>query len=158
MTLTAFIILNVVNVIIGTGKSILLVKGNRWQAAFMSALDKGIYTVILLAIATADIDGIAKVLVSAACTFIGVFIAKTIEQHFAKDKLWKIELTVRKEFADDLKGKLDECGIANSYDKIGSHTRFACYAYTKEESSKVHSLGKQYNAKFFISESVAQFI
>lgn len=144
-----FIILNIVNVIFQTIKSLLTTKGNKWSAAIGNAIAYGVYTVLLVYMAC-DLSLWAKVLVVGGCNLIGVFVVKLIEEKLQKERLWKIEVTIPTEFTE----AVDLLGVPHSYITISpKHTLFNFYCATQKESQRVREIISQYNAKYFITET-----
>lgn len=150
--LVFFIILNIINVILQTVKSLLTNKGGKWSAAVGNAIAYGVYT-ILLVYMTCELSLSAKVIVVGGCNLIGVFIVKYIEEKMQKDKLWKIELTVRKEKQLDLLAELSKNKISFNYSIVGKWALFNCYCPTRIESGIVKEIAKKYDAKFFANET-----
>lgn len=151
--LIIFIVLNVVNVIIQTVKSILTIKGGKWTAALVNAIAYGLYTVVVVYM-VCDLPLMLKAGIIAAANLIGVYVVKLIEEKKQKDKLWKVEATVNSKFLENLDYNLTNSFIPHSFVKLSDkHTLFNCYCATKEESKKVKELFEIYEAKFFVSES-----
>ena len=97
-----FIVCTFANVIISTIKSVMTIKGGKVAAAVWNALAFGLYAYIVVLTATAPVSTIWKVAITAGCNLIGVFCVKLVEEKLRKDKIWKLELTVRNEFTDFL--------------------------------------------------------
>ena len=83
-----FVILNFINVLINTARSLTTVKGGKWIASLMNALCYGYYTVIIVITATYDIPLPLKIVAVAIVNFIGVFCIKLGEEKIQKEKLW----------------------------------------------------------------------
>ncbi len=145
-----FILLNIVNVIIQTVKSLATIKGGKWTAALVNAGAYGLYTIVLV-YTMCDLPLMWKALIVALCNLVGVFVVKLIEEKSAKDKLWKIEVTVRNEVAEELHNRMAE--VSHHYVPVGKKTKFEFYCDTKEESAKVKEMVKDYGAKYFVAES-----
>lgn len=148
-----FVVLSIVNVIGGTIKSILTVNGNRIVASLTNAFYFGFYTVVLVYM-NCDLTLWQKVAVTAVCNFIGVFIVKSIEQKMRKDRLWKIEFTVKNADSNvaQIDSKLESMDIPHGYNVIGKHTMFSCYCATQSDSVKVRELIESVGGKYFVSE------
>lgn len=149
-----FILCTAVNVILSTIKSILTVKGNKWVAALINALTYGFYSYVIILTNIEGISTLTKMGITAACNFVGVLIVKDCEERFRKDRLWKIEFTVKgAHTAEDANAELEHKRITHSYFPAGSHYVFNCYCATKRESEKVREVIRAFNGKYFITES-----
>ena len=109
-----FVILNIVNVIIQTIKSIATVKCGKGMAAFVNAVAYGLYTVVVVYM-VCDLPLWLKVVVIAICNLIGVFFVKWGEEKARKDKLWKIEATVYDAYTESLHEDLKRKDIPHNY-------------------------------------------
>lgn len=149
--LAFFIIINVVNVILQTVKTLLTNKGGKWSASIGNAVAYGVYT-ILLVYMTCDLSLMAKVLIVGGCNLVGVFVVKLIEEKMQKTKMWKIEVTVPTSEAEALDKDL-QC-IPHSFITLSpKHTLFNFYCENKEASRKVKEIIDKHNAKYFASEA-----
>lgn len=83
-----FVILNFVNVLINTARSLTTVKGGKWIASLMNALCYGYYTVIIVITALYEIPLPLKIVAVAFVNFVGVFCIKLGEEKIQKEKLW----------------------------------------------------------------------
>lgn len=151
--LITFIILNVVNVILQTVKSIVTVKCDKVAAAVVNAVTFAVYTVVLVYM-SCELSTIAKALVVGACNLIGVYIVKAIEEKTNKDKLWKIEMTCPTEYHDHIIQALLVHGLSyNTYAIDDRYFGVNVYAPTQKESEKTKLIVSKYNVKYFVSES-----
>jgi hypothetical protein len=91
--LTIFIVLNIINVIIQTVKSIATVKCGKVSASIINAVAYGLYTVVTVYMLCELSLGL-KALIVALANLVGVYVVKLIEEKGRKDKLWKVEATV----------------------------------------------------------------
>lgn len=152
--LVLFIVLSVVNVILQTFKSLATVKCGKVGAALVNATAYGLYTVVLV-YTNADFPLWEKVLVTAVCNLVGVYIVKAIEEKARKDKLWKVETTVNCDDTFKVKLALRNAGL--SYSIISTNTKersvFNIYCPTKKESEKVKEILGNFDAKYFVTES-----
>ena len=108
--LIIFIVLNVLNVIIQTVKSICTIKCGKLMASFVNALAYGLYTVVLVYM-SCDLTTWTKALIVAVCNLIGVYVVKLFEEKMRKDKLWKIELTIKPNYTVLFTADLEKIGI-----------------------------------------------
>lgn len=146
--LILFIVLNVVNVILQTIKSIATVKCGRWMAAIINAVAYGLYTIVIV-YTNCDLNLWAKVAVVACANMVGVYVVKLIEEKMRKDKLWRIEATFKHD-ADIIDGTY----IPHSrIDLSSGYSVFTFYCATQAESAEVKKVVEKFNGKYFASES-----
>lgn len=150
--LILFVVMNVLNVIIQTVKSICTIKCGKAVAAVVNAVAYGLYTYIVV-LTMCDLPLLAKCLIVAGCNFVGVFVVKFFEEKARKDKLWKVEATVPLQYSKYLEITLENYGIAFNYVPIGKYNIFNIYCPTQEESLKVRKAMENKNIKYFVSES-----
>jgi uncharacterized protein YebE (UPF0316 family) len=149
--LLIFIVLSIINVIFSTIKSIVTIKSGPWVASIVSALYYGYYNIVLI-YTVADFPLWQKVVVTAGCNLVGVFIVKYGEERARKDKLWKVELTVPTEYKNAV--DFDLRTVPHSYIELSDkHTLFNFYCATQADSAKVKAIANQYEAKYFVAES-----
>lgn len=151
--LILFIVMNIVNVVIQTIKSIATIKCGKTAAALVNALAYGLYTYIIV-LTNCDLPLLAKCLIVASANFVGVWVVKLFEEKARKDKLWKVEATVWQNYTASLHKDLDIANIPHNYiDNIGKYTLFNVYCETQAQSIKAKAILDMYSAKYFISES-----
>ena len=151
--LIIFIVLNIFNVILQTVKSICTVKCGKTVAAIVNAVAFGLYTVVIIYTNT-DLPLIQKVLVVALSNLIGVYIVKWIEEKKRKEMLWKVEFTVLGKNTSAVANLLDLAHIPHNYiENVGKYTIFNTYCATQKQSESVKEIIKEYNAKYFVSET-----
>lgn len=149
--LVLFIILNIVNVIIQTAKSLVTVKCGKGAAAVINALAYGLYTIVVIYM-MCDLPLLLKAFIIAMCNLIGVYIVKLIEEKSTKDKLWKVEMTVKPRYAKELMETLDTLRIPYSYIDIEKYMLFNVYCETQKQSTVVKAIVERYHAKYFVAE------
>lgn len=151
--LILFIVLNIVNVIVQTVKSLATVKGGKAVAAIVNAFAFGLYTIVTVYM-MCDLPLFWKAGIVALCNLVGVFVVKWIEEKLRKDKLWKIEATIPAKWTEDLHEALVRVDIPhNYYPNVGKYTVFNLFCETQAESSLAKGLLDFHNAKYFVSES-----
>lgn len=148
--LIVFVILNAVNVIIQTVKSLATIKCKKFAAACVNALAYGLYTVVVV-YTVCDLPLWWKVVIVAVCNFIGVFFVKLFEEKFRKDKLWKVEATVPK--VADIIQSAKLLNIPLNYIDIEKFYLVNFYCATQQDSEIVKQWLKAHDAKYFVSES-----
>ncbi len=151
--LILFVVMNVLNVIIQTVKSICTIKCGKAVAAIVNAVAYGLYTYIVV-LTMCDLPLLAKCLIVAGANFVGVYVVKLIEEKARKDKVWKVECSVPTERAEIFKNWVQKRGLPFNYiENIGKYTIFNIYCYTQEDSAKAKVLMEHFTLKYFVSES-----
>lgn len=148
-----FVVLNVVNVIIQTVKSIATIKCGKVSAAIINAVAYGLYTVVLV-YTVCELDLWLKATVVAVANLIGVYVVKVLEEKARKDKLWKVEATVTPSDVGNVQAELDKLNIShNCFRTSGEYRVFNIFCPTQKESAQVKTILDKYHAKYFVSES-----
>ena len=150
--LITFVILNVLNVIIQTAKSIVTIKCGKGVAALVNAIAYGLYTVVLVYM-NCDIPLWEKVIVVGSANLIGVYIVKFFEEKSKKDKLWKIEFSLKKGYFNSAVDELNINDISYNSSIFGEYVTITAFANTQEETKIINNIVKKYNAKYFITET-----
>ena len=151
--LMVFIILNVVNVIIQTIKSIATVSWGKWGASIANAIAYSLYTVVVIFMNADGLGIMWKAIIIGLANLVGVYVVKVVEEKKRKIKLWKVEMTVDKEDFERLLTRARLEGLVLNYIDIEKWVLVNFYCETQEESTKVKELAKQYNTKYFVSET-----
>lgn len=150
--LITFVILNVLNVIIQTAKSIVTIKCGKGIAALVNAIAYGLYTVVLVYM-NCDIPLWEKVIVVGSANLIGVYVVKFFEEKSKKDKLWKIEFSLKKGYFDSAVKELNINDISYNFSTFGEYITITAFANTQEETKIISNIVKKNNAKYFITET-----
>ena len=151
--LFVFVVLNVLNVIIQTVKSIATIKCGAWAAASINALAYGLYTVVVVYMNADGLGIMWKAVIIGLANLLGVYVVKVLEEKNRKDKLWKVESTIKRTDTTALDHDLEEAKVPHNYVIVGNHTVFNCYCATQKESLAVKNILAKYNAKYFVTES-----
>lgn len=148
-----FVVLNVVNVVIQTVKSIATIKCGRVPAAIINAVAYGLYTIVVV-YTVCELPLWLKATVVAVANLVGVYIVKLLEEKKRKDKLWKVEATIPHTNTDQLHYELKVRNIPHNFiEDVGQYTVFNIYCETQKESAIAKVVLDQYHAKYFVSES-----
>lgn len=151
--LIIFIVLNVLNVVIQTARSIVTIKCGKTMAAIVNAIAYGLYTVVVV-YTVCDLPLWLKVVVVGLCNLVGVFFVKWGEEKARKDKLWKIEATIPTKYTETVHFDLNNLFIPNNYiPNVGKYSIFNIYCATQADSIRAKNIIDQYGAKYFVSES-----
>lgn len=151
--LLVFLFLSIINVIFSTIRSITTIKSGKVIASLVSGGYYAFYNVMLI-YTVADFPMWEKCLITFICNLIGVWFVKWVEEKMRKDKLWKVEVTVPNEQVESL---LADCLYMNiehySYWDAYKYKVFNFYCATQKESAGIRELLKNYNVKYFVTES-----
>lgn len=146
----AFLVAQLINVILSTLKSVITIKGGKGIAAISNAIAYGFNTIVIKVIA--DVDMWVAVIISIVCNLVGVYFALWLTEKMRKDQLWKITVTVPTENFELLTENLKESGISYiSYETTWNKYRVLdVFSKDKKESKIVKNLFNTYNAKYTI--------
>ena len=150
--LITFTVLNIVNVVLQTIKSIATFKCGKTMAAIINAVAYGLYTIVLV-YTVCDLPLMLKAAIVAICNFVGVWIVKYGEEKARKDKLWKIEVTIPSSQAEQMLADCEYYELTYNYVDIQKYYLFNFYCPTQKDSANVKKLLKAYDAKYFVVES-----
>lgn len=151
--LVLFIVLNIVNVVVQTIKSICTIRCDKVVAAIVNAVAYGLYTVVTIYM-LCDLPLMWKAFIVAMCNLIGVYVVKLIEERARKDKLWKVEATVPKDRLAELSAVLEEYKLPyNCLRTTGDYAIFNIFCATQEQSKFAKMALDGHFAKYFVSES-----
>ena len=146
-----FAVCTAINVILSTVKSILTVKGSPLMAATANAITYGFYTYLIILTSGDGISTLTKMIITAVCNFIGVYLVKMFENKARKDRLWEVRATIPAKYTAAV--HLDLKNIPHNYiENVGKYTVFNIYCATQKESMTVKNMLNQYGAKYFVSE------
>ena len=129
-----FIILNIVNVVLQTVKSIATIKCGKTVASLINAVAYGLYTVVVV-YTVCDLDLWVKVAVVALANFVGVYVVKLIEEKARKDKIWLVKMTVPTEHAERAKYFLEQANIPFTYYDLNKYFVFDTFCETQAETA-----------------------
>ena len=151
--LLTFIILNILNVIIQTVKSIATVKCGKTAAAIINAVAYGLYTIVTVYM-MCELELWLKALIVALANLVGVYVVKLLEEKARKDKMWKVEATVLRGWTKELHRALVVAEIPHNYlENVGKYTLFNIFCETQAQSTKAKHILDSFEAKYFVSES-----
>lgn len=152
--LITFIALSIVNVILQTVKSIVTVKCGKFSASIVNAVAFGLYTIVTV-YTMCDLPLLIKALVVALCNLVGVFIVKCIEEKTRKDKLWKIEMTVKTHQMEEINNFLESARLPYSVveDNTGRYAIYNVYCATQKQSASVKEVIRIFGVKYFATET-----
>ena len=152
-----FLIATAINVTLSTIRSLVTIKGTKFSAAVINAITYGFYTYIIILTSGDGLSTLAKMLITAGCNFVCVYLVKWIDEKRTPEKMWKIEIAIP--CTDDFKNTYfhkmmeTECDIPNNYNTLGSWTIFNCYCDTRKKTDYAILLCKENSGKMSAYES-----
>ena len=151
--LWVFIVLNVINVIIQTVKSIATIKCGAWAAATVNAIAYGLYTVVVVYMNADGLGILWKAVIIGVANLLGVYVVKIVEIKNRKDKLWLVKITVNRQAANNVKLSLTKCDIPFTFYDVEKYYVFDCYCDTQKQTAEVIEICKAFNGKMFATEN-----
>lgn len=153
MEITIFVLLNLINVILGTMRSILTVKASPTVAMLINTISFTFYSGIVKL--TTSQSMIIVLVTTALTNVIGVYVAKWLISLSQKDKLWVIEVTTNKYNLKKICQDLQCLKIQYSiFDIMNSEfINLKLYSYTQNDSRRIKKILSQYNIKYNITET-----
>ena len=144
-----FIICSLINVILSTLKTLIMVNAGRGSAIIINAVCYGFYTLVVKQLSA--VDYMTAVLVTIGANIVGVWISYRIMDLFKKDRLWRITATLKgkKEYAECI-AQLEKYNIG--FTPIEKTLSVDIYSYNQKESSIIKNILDNYEYKYFIQE------
>ena len=144
-----FIIFSLINVILSTLKTLIMVNAGRNSAIIINAVCYGFYTLVVKQLA--EVDYMTAVIVTILTNIVGVWVSYKIMDFFKKDRLWRI--TVALKTADEFAKCVEQLGKYNiSYTPIANSNSLDIYSYNQNESAIIKNILQNYKHKYFIQE------
>lgn len=149
MVVVIFVICSLVNVILSTLKTLIMVNAGRGSAIIINAVCYGFYTLVVKQLTS--VDYVTAIIVTILANIVGVWISYKIMDLFKKDKLWRITVTLKNQ------KQVDECAKALEHYNIGftqvkDSLSVDIYSYSQKESSIVKTILKNYDYNYFVQE------
>ena len=144
-----FCICSLVNVILSTLKTLIMVNAGEKMSILINAVCYGFYTLVVKQLSA--VDYMTAVVVTILANIVGVWVSYRIMNLFKKDKLWRITATLKnkKEF-DECIAQLKKYNIGCT--PIEKTNSVDIYSYNQKESAIIKSVLDNYDYKYFIQE------
>ena len=156
---TLYLVLQIVYVILNTVTNIAKIKCSKLIASLTSAVCYGFYVIVV--VATASNQPIwVKMLLTAITNVVGVYVGMWVMEKLRKDKLWKIEITIRDAIeAYQFENTLREKDISfNSVVCENNDIILNVYSKSQKESEIIKkALAEATTAKYIIHQSDLRF-
>lgn len=144
-----FIVCSLINVILSTLKTLIMVNAGRGSAIIINAICYGFYTLVVKQLTS--VDYVTAVLVTIGANIVGVWISYKIMDLFKKDKLWRITVTLKSRKAlDECMKNLEKYNIG--FTPIEKTNSIDIYSYNQKESAIIKNILGNYDYKYFIQE------
>ena len=144
-----FCFCSLINVILSTLKTLIMVNAGRGSAIIINAVCYGFYTLVVKQLGA--VDYVTAVLVTIGANIVGVWISYKIMDLFKKDKLWRITVTLKnKKALDECKNHLNKYNIG--FTPIKDSLSIDVYSYSQKESAIIKNILANYDYKYFIQE------
>lgn len=152
-SITLFFILNLINVILGTMRSILTVKSTPFVSMLINTVSYTFYAGIVKLVSGQDM---VVVLVTTALTnIIGVYIARFVLDKFKRDRLWRITATLvkgRRTDSAQIINELKKYNIEYNMNDIGRSIVFDIFSKTQGESALLKEILNKPDVKYHVIE------
>ena len=157
--LLLYLVLQVVYVILNTVTNIAKIKCSKLIASLTSAVCYGFYVIVVVATASNQPLWV-KMLLTAVTNVVGVYVGMWVMEKLRKDKLWKIEITIRDAIeAYQFENTLREKDISfNSVVCENNDIILNVYSKSQKESEIIKkALAEATTAKYIIHQSDLRF-
>ena len=144
-----FVVCSLINVILSTLKTLIMVNAGRNSAIFINAVCYGFYTLVVKQLTS--VDYATAVVVTVITNIVGVWASYKIMDLFKKDKLWRITVTLKnKQEFDRCCNQLKKYNIG--FTPIEKTNSLDVYSYNQKESLIIKNILNNYKHKYFIQE------
>ncbi len=151
--LITFIILNILNVIIQTVKSIATVNSGKVVASLTNAVAYGLYTVVVVYM-VCELPLWLKALIIGVANLFGVYFVKLFEEKMRKDKLWKVECNINSVDFERFYDTLASLDIPFNFNPTSNgYVTVNLFCATQKDSHTVKELLNKFDTKYFVTES-----
>ena len=150
-----FALMTVINVTLSTIRSLCTIKGGKWLSAITNAVCYGFYPLIVMLTAKDTVTIWVNMIITAVANFVCVWLIKLVEEKARKDKMWKVEMAVPNEYAEEVIERLKSTGnwIPFNYHYLGKWCIFNCYCDTQDQTKFAKKLSKEFGDKISAYES-----
>lgn len=150
-----FFIVNLINVMLSTVKSIWTVKATRIMATLINAGSYGFYAMIVRSMGSYQMEVV--VVVTIISNLIGVYFSMWLLDKFKKDKLWKVTIIMPKHDVVDFRHELLDLNLGfNEYPvntKMGDTKGFDVFTKNQKDSKNLRdALAKYPQVRYHIAE------
>lgn len=147
-----FAIIQVVNVILSTVRSILTVNGSKLTASLVSSISYTIGAIITKMVTQQNFEVI--IVVTFLTNLIGVYVAKLILEKTKKERIWTVTATLRPDTKDLVEDELLKRGVKFTLcPALNDRFLISIFSYSRGESTIVKEIMDKNQIKFTITEN-----
>ena len=144
-----FVVCSLVNVVLSTLKTLIMVNAGRGSAIIINAVCYGFYTLVVKQLTS--VNYMTAVTVTILANVVGVWLSYKIMDLFKKDRLWRITVTLKnKKALEECKTNLEKYNIG--FTPIEKTNSIDIYSYNQKESAIIKNILANYDYKYFIQE------
>ena len=144
-----FSICSLINVILSTLKTLIMVNASERSSIFINALCYGFYSFVVKQLSSVNYS--TAVVVTILANIVGVWLSYKIMDLFKKDRLWRITVTLKsKKALDECKANLEKYNIG--FTPIEKTNSIDIYSYNQKESTIIKNILGNYDYKYFVQE------
>lgn len=146
-----FIILQIINVILSTIKSIVLSKGYKWGTIISNTIYFGIYTAVLKQLALVD-DMLLLITITMVANFFGTWVGFDVLERIRKADLWVVKTVVKIDQIKEYKAALNKANIKYiSYQTTWDEcTAVDIFSESRAESKSIKQILELFNVKYSV--------
>ena len=146
-TIIIFIVLQFLNVVLSTLRSVLTVKGSKLVASIASAVAYGVYS-ILTVVMVKSVDLWLVVVVTVATNLVGTYLSKWLLEKFHKDDMWEVIATVRTKYANVIHNYLKDAHIDHYFVNLDNDkTIYHIYSKSQSDSTYIKTIIDRFDGK-----------
>ena len=156
LSITIFVTIQMMNVILSTIKSILTVNGSRWTAAWINAISYTFGAVITKLITRQSFEVV--IIVTLFTNLIGVYVAKLIMDKTRRPRLWTVSATLREANRERVETDLRLQSIQYTLlPAMNDRYLINIFSYSKHESHIIQEILDASGVPFTITENRKSF-
>lgn len=149
-----FVLLQFLNIIIATFKSVLLIKGTKLHAALLNAVSYSLGIFITYYVSN-EISIYYSIPITFVLNLFGVYLGLSILEKIRKDELWRISTTVKFDLVKDYIKELRQVGVQLMPYETGrsDYTVVDIFSNNREETKMIQPILQKYKVKYTILKS-----
>lgn len=148
-----FVVIQLLNVIVSTFKSILTVEGSKHSAALINAVSYTFFVVTTKL--TMDYSFEFIIITTFLTNYIGVYFSKWYMEKRRKERLWTITATIRKDVVSKIELSLKKRSVKYAIiPAYNDRLLLNMFSYSKAESLLIKEILDKYKVPFAVTENL----